>query len=404
MCQGRLLFFLKFTLLSPSTVHAWCVEYASTLFNLQHCFLNRHPENSLAYRLDEWHSPCLHIGDQGSVLMLRLSQIYFVVLTAISLAAPLFLSAQATQPTESRSGIIVGTVTDVNGDPVPGSTVVLQGPGDDRRTAVANENGFFEFDDVKPQVPYGVTISAKDFADWTSPPITLESGEFKILTGVQLRIPTELTEIRVTDDPALIAREQLKSEEKQRIFGIIPNFYVTYESNPAPLTAKMKFQLALKTSIDPVTIAGVALVSVARQAGNTPNYGQGWGPYGERFGATAADGLSDIIIGGAVLPSLLHQDPRYFYQGTGTTGSRLQHAVFSAFIARGDNGKWQPNYSTIGGDLGSAALANLYYPKSNRGAGLFVGNFALGTGERIAANVAEEFLLGKVTRRGGHMK
>lgn len=83
----------------------------------------------------------------------------------------------------------------------------------------------------------------------------------------------------------------------------------------------MKFELALKVSTDPVTTAaGVALVSASRQAANTPNYGQGWGAYGERFGATAADGFSDIMIGGAILPSLLHQDPRYFYQGTGATG------------------------------------------------------------------------------------
>jgi hypothetical protein len=166
----------------------------------------------------------------------------------------------------------------------------------------------------------------------------------------------------------------------------------------------MKFELALKVSIDPVTTAGIALVSASKQAGNTPNYGQGWGAYGERLGAVAADGFSDIMIGGAILPSLLHQDPRYFYQGTGTTGSRIRHAMFSPFVARGDNGKWQPNYSSLGGDLASSALANLYYPQSNRGVGLVFGNFAIGTAERIGASLAQEFLFGKFTRRGGHMK
>jgi hypothetical protein len=96
---------------------------------------------------------------------------------------------------------------------------------------------------------------------------------------------------------------------------------------------------------------------------------------------------------------LLHQDPRYFYQGTGTTRSRLRHAILSAFIAKGDNGKWQPNYSSVGGDLASGALSNLYFPKSNRGVGLVFSQFALGTGERIGANLAQEFLLAKLTRR-----
>ena len=92
------------------------------------------------------------------------------------------------------------------------------------------------------------------------------------------------------------------------------------------------------------------------------------------------------MIGGAILPSLLHQDPRYFYQGTGTTGSRIRHAMFNPFVARGDNGKWQPNYSSLGGDLAASALSNLYYPQADRGAGLVFGNFAIGTAERIGAS------------------
>src|SRR5207253_938916 len=151
------------------------------------------------------------------------------------------------------------------------------------------------------------------------------------------------------------------------------NFYVSYENDPAPLTAKMKFRLALKVSTDPVTVAGVLLVASAKQAGETPNYGQGWAAYGKRLGVTATDGFSDIMIGGAILPSLLHQDPRYFYQGAGTTRSRIRHAVFSPFVARADNGKSQPNYSSLGGVLASSSLANLYYPRSNRGAGLVFG-------------------------------
>jgi hypothetical protein len=206
--------------------------------------------------------------------------------------------------------------------------------------------------------------------------------------------------MQVTYDPIEIATEQVKIEQTQRIFGIIPNFYVSYDgANAAPLTTKMKFDLALKVSYDPVTIAGVGLVAGLRQAADSPNYPQGAKGFGERFGATAADGFTGIMVGGAILPSLLHQDPRYFYQGTGTTRSRLRHAILSAFIAKGDNGNWQPNYSSLGGDLASAALSNLYFPKSNRGVGLVFSQFALGTGERIGANLAQEFLLAKLTRR-----
>jgi hypothetical protein len=337
--------------------------------------------------------------------MLRLRRIPFPMLLLFWLTLSLSLPAQSIPPTESKMGSIIGTVTDVNGDPVPNSTVILRRVGaDDRHTVATPESGFFEFHDVKPGAPYQISVSALDFADWTSPTMTLDPGQFKIVTGIQLRIRTDVTQVEVTGDSRQKAAEQLKSEEQQRFFGFIPNFYVTYETNPAPLTAKMKFELALKVSTDPVTAAGIVLVSAAKQAGNTPNYGQGWGAYGERLGATTADGVTDVMIGGAILPSLLRQDPRYFYQGTGTTSSRLRHAIFSAFITKGDNGKWQPNYSTVGGDLAAAGISDLYYPQSNRGAGLVFGNFTLGTAERISANVAAEFLFGRFTHRGGHLK
>ena len=311
---------------------------------------------------------------------------------------------QITQP-ERRTATVIGTVTDVNGGVIPNATVVLsEVQTNEPPTIVATRNGLFQFNDVTPGSAFQLSINAKDFADWTSPLITVNPGQFKIVTGIQLRVATARTTVDVHYDPVEVATEQFKAEEKQRMFGVIPNFYVSYESDPAPLTTKMKFKLALKVSVDPVTAAGVFLVSGAKQGGDTPDYGQGWGAYGKRVGAVAADGFFDIMIGGAILPSVLHQDPRYFYQGTGTTGSRIRHAMLSPFVAKGDNGRWQPNYSSLGGDLASAGLANLYYPRSNRGPGLVFGNFAIGTAERIGASLAQEFLFSKFTRRGGHIK
>jgi hypothetical protein len=334
-----------------------------------------------------------------------LKRLYIDLVAALAVALVLSFPALGQISPEARTAAVMGTVTDVNGDVLPNATVVLKEvESNDPRTILTNENGMFEFHDVAPGIPYQLSISAKDYEAWMSTPIILNPDQFKIVTGIQLRLPTYRITVDVHYDPDKVATEQFEAEEKQRVFGIIPNFYVSYENEPAPLTPKMKFKLALKVSTDPVTAAGVLFVASAKQAGNTPNYGQGWGAYGKRIGAVATDGFSDIMIGGAILPSLLHQDPRYFYQGTGTTGSRFRHAVFNTFVARGDNGKSQPNYSSLGGVLASSSLANLYYPRSNRGAGLVFGNFAIGIAERIGANVAQEFLLGKFTRRGGHLK
>jgi hypothetical protein len=300
-----------------------------------------------------------------------------------------------------QPGIIVGTVIDVNNDPVPGASVVLESPAlKDPRSVVSNDNGFFQFKDLEPGVAYHITISAEGFANWTSPDVTLRPSQYVILSGTKLQIAQALTTITVASpvaSPEEIATEQVKAEEQQRVLGIFPNFYVVYNRDAVPLTTKLKFRLATKVSIDPVTVLGVATYAGINQAGNVPDYGQGAKGYAQRFGAAYADDLTNILIGGAILPSLLHQDPRYFYLGTGTKKSRVLYAITRPFVCKGDNGRWQPNYSSMGGDLASSAISNAYYPASNRGAGLVFGNFLINTGERALANVAQEFILRKFT-------
>lgn len=329
---------------------------------------------------------------------MKLFALRFHICLAAVLAAVLGLSlstlGQDTDNPELKPGSIVGTVADVNSDPVPNATVVLERTDPkDNRTVVASDNGYFEFHDVKPGFPYHVKISAEGFSEWSSPVVTLEPGQFKIVADIRLQVELAKTTVVVTQTVEEIATEQVQVEEKQRVLGIIPNFYVVYDPDPVPLTTKLKFRLALKVATDPITALGVAFLSGTQQAGDTPNYGQGAEGFGKRVGANSADGFTDIMIGGAILPSLLHQDPRYFYQGAGTKKSRMRHAVFHPFVCKGDNGKWQPNYSSLGGDLASSGISNLYYPESNRGAGLVLTNFGISTAERVAASLVQEFVL-----------
>jgi hypothetical protein len=278
--------------------------------------------------------------------------------------------------------------------------VTLKGPTpSDNRTVTTSETGFFAFKDLRPGVAYQISVTAKDFARWNSGHIVLRPGQYAFVPEIRLKVAKALTTVNVGGQ-AEIATEQVKIQEQQRVFGFIPNFYVVYDQqNAVPLTPKLKFRLALRTSMDPVTWAGVAFFAGIYQAANTPDYQQGMAGYGQRVGAIGADSFTDIMIGGAILPSLLHQDPRYFYQGTGTKKSRLAHAVSTPFVCRGDNGSLQPNYSTIGGDLASSAISNLYYPTSNRGAGLVFRSFAISTGARAAISILQEFVLPKFTHR-----
>ena len=257
-----------------------------------------------------------------------------------------------------QMGTIVGTATDVNGQTVGAANVVLEDlEPNDQLNAVTNDNGYFELHDVKPGIRYHVIVTAEGFGEWTSPVLTMEPNEYKILTGIQLQIARVQTKINVNLTAEEIATEQVKTEEKQRLFGIFPNFHVVYEPDPVPLTAKLKFRLALKESIDPGTFIRIGVHSATQQARDTPDYGQGAQGFAKRFGVNTADSFMGVMIGGAILPSLLHQDPRYFFQGEGTTKSRIRHAALHPFVCRGDNGRWQPNYSSLGGDLASSAIS-----------------------------------------------
>jgi hypothetical protein len=312
--------------------------------------------------------------------------------------------SQDSQPSSSvvtpqETGNISGTVTDAYGDVIAGATVTLNGQvPSDHHQSVANDTGGFAFDGLRGNTSYRITVSRGGFVTWTSAAIALPPGQYVLLKGVELKIEGEQTSVTVYGSTEQIAVEQVHIAEQQRVLGIIPNFYVVYDSkNAVPLTTKLKFKLAMRVSADPVSIAGVLFMAGIKQAANTPDYVQGAKGYGQRVGAISADSFSDILIGGAVLPSLLHQDPRYFYQGTGTTKSRIRHALSSPFICRGDNGQLQPNYSSLGGDMASSALSNAYYPQTNRGTGLVFENFAIGTVERMASGFAQEFILPRLT-------
>jgi hypothetical protein len=281
----------------------------------------------------------------------------------------------------------------MNDQPVAGAAVGLQGPQHSEvRKATTDGLGFFKLEGVEPGIPYQVSVSATGFAHWESPAITLNPGQREVLDVIKLRIEGLQTTVTVTPESTdEIAIEQVRVEEKQRGFGIIPNFFAVYDPNPAPLRAKLKFDLAVRAVRDPFTLAGVAMLAAVGQAAGNPAYVQGLRGYGERFGANYANQFTSIMIGGAVLPSLLHQDPRYFYQGSGTKTSRALHALSYLFIAKWDNGRIGPNFSSLGGDLASAAVANAYYPERNEEARLVFESFAINTAVHAAIRLLQEF-------------
>jgi hypothetical protein len=303
------------------------------------------------------------------------------------------------QQTEQRSaGTVSGTIVDRTGTAVAGAHIRLTpevpSPG---REVLSSDDGQFSFASIPPGA-FQLTITAEGFAAQATSG-NLHSGENYVVPQITLAVATAITEVRVELSPIELAQEQLKDQEKQRVLGFIPNFYVSYIPNAAPLTTKQKFQLAWKSTVDPVTFGLTGAVAGIEQAqDHFSGYGQGAQGYAKRYGASYADLVTNTFIGGAILPSLLKQDPRYFYKGTGSKRSRSLYAIANSVICKGDNGHWQANYSAILGSLAAGGISNLYYPASDRnGAALTFENALIGIGASAAGNLLQEFVIRKLT-------
>jgi hypothetical protein len=299
------------------------------------------------------------------------------------------------QASPSAPGSISGTVIDKDGLVIPNAKVELKS-GSLSSESPATGDGSFLFVNVPPG-PFELSISAPGFENQTKAG-TLQPGESYVTPQVQMVVGTTV-EVNVTQTREEIAEQQVHVEEEQRLFKVVPNYYVTYLPDASPLTAKQKFQLGWKFTVDPISFVITGVIAGAEQANNSfPGYGQGAQGYGKRYGAAYADFVSGTFFGNMIFPALFKQDPRYFYKGTGSKKARLLYALANAVICKGDNGHWQPNYSSVLGSLAAGGVSNLYYPASNRnGVGLTFTNTAIGLAGSAGSAVAQEFFFRKVT-------
>lgn len=301
--------------------------------------------------------------------------------------------------TSQGTGSISGVVTDLTGAAINGAQITLENlVNHQKRVTASAGEGTFIFPSVEAGA-FFVAIEAKGFAPPAVAKILLHAGEDFQLSPITMPPAIVNSIVRVGASSRELAQEQIRIEEKQRFLYLLPNFYVSYASNPAPLTAKQKLSLAVRTSLDPSSFVLSGIIAGVRQwRGDYKGYGQGAEGYGKRYGAAEDDIASGVLIGEGVLPVLLRQDPRYFYNGTGSVRSRVRYALLTILRTKGDNGKWQPNYSGICGDLAASAVSNSYLPKGDKeGAVSVVNNALIGFAFRGVVALEQEFLLRKLT-------
>jgi hypothetical protein len=233
---------------------------------------------------------------------------------------------------------------------------------------------------------------------YTSQKIILPPDQEYELFGIALSFTSANVSVLVTASPNGIAEEEVRLQEQQRLLGVLPKFNTSYIWNAAPLTVALKFRLAVRSMLDPVVFLTTAVGAGIEQANNgSPGYGQGAAGYAKRYGAGYADDVSNRLFSGAIFPSLFHQDPRFFYQGSGSKKSRAVYAVTRALVTRGDNGKEQPNYSRILGAFTAGALNNAYHPGHDRSASLTFRNGSTALGAYAADSLLREFVFRRIT-------
>lgn len=295
---------------------------------------------------------------------------------------------------------MVGDVVDSHNDLVPGAKVrafEIDHPADEH-TTVADDAGHWELHNLTSG-NWTVFVTFPQLSTFEAPKVNLKPGERQEIQGIVLTIPATSADITVTMTVEQVAEQELKDQEHQRALAIFPNFNTSYVWNAAPMTAKQKFRLSMRSTLDPVSFGTAAAVSGYQYATNKyPEYGNGFEGYAQYYGAAWGTIFIGHTIGYAVFPAIFRQDPRYFYMGPGGTNKqRAVHAIMSSVLARGDSGHTQFNYSHILGNFTAGYISKTYHPGTNKGIGLAVDNTLIGVVGQMGVNLVREFALKRIS-------
>jgi hypothetical protein len=297
---------------------------------------------------------------------------------------------------EAQTGTVSGSVVDSQGAAVPAAHILVQ--PDHGAEVSADTNAAGRFSIVSPPGDLLLSVTAAGFAVSTVD-TTLAPGSKVELPTIKLKLAgldTSVDAISVHD----LAEQQIKLQETQRLLGVLPNFFVSYVPNAAPLTTSQKFELSYHTFLDPSVFIGVGIGAAITQASNTPKeWGQDWAGYGQRYGAAYAGAVTRATLVGTVFPAVFHQDPR-FYMSYGTKKEQFWGALKQVVEQKGDNGKWQPAYSRLLSSTASTLVVVAIYPHTDTNFGATAAeNFGISIGASALRNVLQQFVFSKVTKR-----
>jgi hypothetical protein len=206
----------------------------------------------------------------------------------------------------------------------------------------------------------------------------------KILIGVALACAVSA---QTTPPP-----EAVQPQQDKLAYGVLPNYRTAESSVPfSPLTAKQKITIGWKDTVNVPAYVTAGIFSGIAQINNTnPSFGQGFGGYAHRYATAVADQDLGNMLTEGFIPSLLHEDPRFFRKGTGGAWSRVGYAASRVLVTRTDKGNWRFNTSEFLGNATVASIGNLYYP-DGRTVGDTAQRMFTQIGTDALSNVLKEF-------------
>lgn len=218
------------------------------------------------------------------------------------------------------------------------------------------------------------------------------AGAQEITPQSTAQSPSPISQQQATQDGGQTKTQNGTSND--RLFFALPNFLTVENAGQVPpMTAGQKFKATARSSFDYSDFVWYgALAGISQWKNDDPSYGQGAEGYAKRYGEAFADGTIENFATKAILPSILHQDPRYFQMGTGGFGHRAWYAISRTFVTRGDSGHSQFNASEIFGAGGAAALSSYtYHPADERDMSSVMSVWGSQIGYDTISTVVKEF-------------
>jgi hypothetical protein len=187
--------------------------------------------------------------------------------------------------------------------------------------------------------------------------------------------------------------EQETGTVNDRILEVMPNYGTVENAHTLPpISSRQKYRLATAGVFDYFTFPFIGALAAIDQANNSPaSWGQGWGAYGQRYGASFADNGIGTYMTTAIFPSLLHEDPRYYWLGHGSISHRTFYALGRLFVGRADSGEKRFNYSESIGNAVAAGVSNVYHAPEDRTLGRNLGTYGMLDMWDGVSNLMKEF-------------